>query len=174
MPARIALIAAVAENGVIGRDRDMPWRLPTDLKRFRALTLGKPVIMGRKTFETLGKPLPGRDNIVVTRDRGFAAGGVRVAHSIEEAIATAQALAGEHGADEIFVIGGGEIYAAALPHAERLYLTRVHARPEGDTCFPSIDPRDWREVAREAAPAGERDSADMTFLIFESEGMRIR
>ena len=174
MPARIALIAAVAENGVIGRDRDMPWRLPTDLRRFRALTLGKPVIMGRKTFETLGRPLPGRDNVVVTRDRGFSGEGLRVAHSIKEAIETARTLAGERGADEVFVIGGGEVYAAALPHADRLYLTRVHARPEGDTCFPSFDPQHWREVARETAPAGERDSADMTFLIFERRGLHIR
>jgi dihydrofolate reductase len=170
MPVRISLVAAVAENNVIGCGGDMPWRLPTDLARFRALTLGKPVVMGRKTYLSLGRPLPGRDNVVVTRDPGFAAEGVRVAHSVREALRIAAALAAEHGGDEAFVIGGGETYAAALPFAGRIYLTRVHARPEGDTWFPALDPRAWQEIGRETVPAGERDTAAMTFLILERAG----
>ncbi|MBC2860418.1 dihydrofolate reductase [Stappia sp. 28M-7] len=158
----IVLIAAVGENDVIGSDGDMPWKLSTDLKRFKRLTLGHPVVMGRKTFESIGRPLPGRRNIVVTRDAGWAHEGVARAGSLDEAFA----LAGETAGDAVMVIGGGTIYSAALPMADRLEITRVHAAPAGDTLFPKIDPQLWQEVARETPPRGEKDTADVTFLTF--------
>jgi len=145
---RLTIIAALARNGVIGRANRMPWHIPEDLKRFKALTLGHPVIMGRKTFEsilaTLGKPLPGRENIVVTRSRAFAHPGCRVVQSIEEALAAAD------GADEMFVIGGGEIYALALPFADRLQFTEVHAETAGDAYFPQFERCAWQEISRQA------------------------
>lgn len=158
----IVLIAAVGENDVIGSDGDMPWKLSTDLKHFKRLTLGHPVVMGRKTFESIGRPLPGRRNIVVTRDAGWAHEGVARAGSLDEAFA----LAGETAGDAVMVIGGGTIYSAALPMADRLEITRVHAAPAGDTLFPKIDPQLWQEVARETPPRGEKDTADVTFLTF--------
>jgi dihydrofolate reductase len=164
---RIALIAAVADNGVIGAGGAMPWRLATDMKRFRALTMGKPVIMGRKTFASIGKPLAGRTNIVVTRQPGFAVEGVTAAASLEAALAEGVRTAEKTGAGEALVIGGGEIYALALPHADRLYVTHVHVRPAGDTRFPAIEPALWRAVAREDVPAGEKDSASTTFVTYE-------
>ena len=147
---RLSILAAVARNGVIGRDNALPWHLPGDLKRFKALTLGHPVVMGRKTFESIlaanGKPLPGRENIVVTRARDYAAAGCRVVHSLEAALACADGA-------EAFVIGGAEIYVLALPLAERLYLTEIDADFEGDARFPRYDRGDWVEVAREAGPS---------------------
>ncbi|MEI2383783.1 dihydrofolate reductase [Breoghania sp. JC706] len=166
MSAKICLIAAVAENGVIGRDNDMPWKLSSDLKRFKALTLGKPVVMGRKTFESIGRPLPGRPNIVVTRNPDFSAEGIEVVSSLDAALDLAKRLAAEEEVDEAMVIGGGALYADAIAHADRLYITRVHAAPEGDTRFPEIDPAIWMESARETCVRGERDSADMTFLTY--------
>lgn len=144
---RVSIIAAVAENGVIGRDGGLPWRLPEDMKRFKALTMGKPIIMGRKTFESIGKALPGRPNIVITRARTFAAEGIHAAHGFKEALNTASALAGEEG--EIMVIGGAEIYKQALAFASRLYLTEVHQAAEGDVRFPEFERRRWRETSRE-------------------------
>lgn len=141
---RISLIAAVAGNGVIGTDNALPWRLPEDLKRFRSLTLGHPVIMGRKTFESIGRPLPGRRNIVVTRNTDFVAPGCETAGSLKAAIAACSGTS-----DEIFVIGGAQLYAQALPQAQRLYLTEIQAEFDGDTRFPSFDPDLWRESARE-------------------------
>src|SRR3712207_1658625 len=135
----LAIVAAVAENGVIGRDNKLIWRLRTDLRRFRDLTWGKPMIMGRKTFDSIGKALPGRRTVMLTRDRGFSAEGVDVAHGWDEAVRRAGALADEMGAAEISVVGGAEIYALALPAARRLHLTLVHASPEGDAVFPSFD-----------------------------------
>ena len=167
MPARIVLVVAVAENGVIGHRGGMPWRLPTDLAHFRAVTLGKPVVMGRKTFGAIGRPLPGRDNIVVTRDPTLSIANAHVAHSVEEALALGAELAQARGGDEIAVIGGAEIFAATLGRADRIHLTRVHARPEGDTFFPALDPAEWRETRRETVRAGARDSADMTFSVLE-------
>jgi dihydrofolate reductase len=142
--SRISLIAAVARNGVIGAGNALPWRLPEDLRRFKALTLGHPVIMGRKTYESIGRPLPGRRNIVVTRNAGFSADGCETAASIEAAI---DACAGT--TDEIFIIGGAQIYAAALPRAERLHLTEVRADFAGDAHFPAFDRGHWRETWRE-------------------------
>src|SRR3972149_7478103 len=139
----VTIIAALASNRIIGRGNRMPWHISDDLKRFKALTLGHPVVMGRKTFESIGKPLPGRDNIVVTRSQAFAAPGCRVVHSLAEALAAAQ------GASEVFVIGGAQIYALALPLADRLQLTEVDAAIDGDAYFPDFDRGAWREGSRE-------------------------
>ncbi|MEX2034263.1 MAG: dihydrofolate reductase, partial [Xanthobacteraceae bacterium] len=144
----IVLIAAVADNGVIGRDNAMPWRLGSDLKRFKALTMGKPVLMGRKTLLSIGKPLPGRTNIVVSRNESFAAPGVLVAGDLAAALSAARGDALRRGADEIAVIGGTDIFAQCMPLADRLEITHVHARPEGDTYFPPIDESRWRVAAR--------------------------
>ena len=142
----ISLILARADNGVIGAGGGLPWRLPDDLRRFKSLTMGKPIIMGRKTWESLPKkPLPGRANIVVTRDRAFAAEGAAVAHSFEAALARAE----QENAAEIMVIGGAEIFAASLPRAARIHLTEIHAAPEGEVRFPAFAPHQWRESARE-------------------------
>ncbi|HQV90896.1 MAG TPA: dihydrofolate reductase [Phycicoccus sp.] len=140
---RVTLIAALGRNRIIGRDGTMPWHLPEDLKHFKALTMGHPMVMGRKTFDSIGRPLPGRRSIVITRDREWRVPGVEVAHSFDEALD----LAGP--ADRVFVIGGGEVYAVALPFADHLELTEVDAEPEGDTWFPEWDPAQWREVARD-------------------------
>jgi dihydrofolate reductase len=144
-----ALVAALARNRVIGAGNRLPWRLPADLARFKRLTMGAPVIMGRKTRESIGRPLPGRRNIVVTRASGAAWEGCLVAHSLEEALALARDAA------EAFVIGGAELYAQALPHAERLHLTLIEAAYAGDAWFPEFDPAAWREVAREACVSAD-------------------
>lgn len=163
----LAIVVAVAENGVIGRDNRLIWRLKRDLRRFRDLTWGKPMIMGRKTYESIGKPLPGRRSIVLTRNRGFAAEGVDVVHDWEEALARAQALAGEMGASEVSVIGGEDIFRLALPQAQLLYLTIVHAAPEGDAMFPAWDRAAFREVRREEHAKGPDDEHPFTFLDLE-------
>lgn len=163
--ATISIIAAVAENGVIGTDGAMPWRLSTDMKRFRQLTMGKPVVMGRKTFESIGKPLSGRTNVVVTRQPDFRAEGVEVAGSLDAALALAAGEAGEEA--EVIVAGGGEIYAAAIDRADRLYITHVQASPEGDVNFPAIDSAIWRARSTESVPAGERDTAATTFVVYD-------
>lgn len=159
----LSLVAAVARNGVIGAKQGMPWRLSTDLQRFKRLTMGKPVIMGRKTFDAIGKPLAGRTNIVVSR-RGRDVAGVTFAPSLEAAIGAASSSSE---AQEIMVIGGGELYAAAVGRADRLYITHVEATPEGDTYFPAIDPALWREVSSEHVTAGEKDSAETRFVVYE-------
>lgn len=161
----ITLIAAVARNGVIGADGGMPWRLSTDLKRFKALTLGKPLIMGRRTFQSIGKPLPGRTNIVVTRAESFLHDGVLVAHTIDGALLAAGRAPG--GTAEICVIGGGELYRQTIDRAERLCITHVDAAPPGDTLFPPIDPGRWQAISQEVAPAGEKDSAATRFVVYE-------
>lgn len=167
MTVRIVLVAAVAENGVIGRDNDMPWRLPSDLRHFRAVTMGKPVIMGRKTFESIGRALPGRDNLVVTRNTGFLAPGAELCHSLDAAITKAESLARDRGVAEICVIGGGTLYAAAIDRAARLHITEVKAAPEGAVRFPEIDLSEWREVAREGPIRHEGDSATISFVVYE-------
>ncbi len=154
----IVLVVARADNRVIGKDGAMPWHLSEDLKRFKRITVGKPVIMGRKTFESIGKPLPGRHNIVLTRQPGWRAEGVTVVPNLAEAIAAA-GLDPRTRADAIMVVGGAEIYAQALPFATRIELTEIHAAPEGDTHFPQLDPARWRETFREAHPAGETHPA---------------
>lgn len=164
---RIALVVAVARNGVIGRDGGLPWRLSSDLKMFRRLTMGKPVIMGRRTFQSLPKPLDGRLNIVITRDSAFRAEGAVVAADIAAALAAACENAKATGAGEIMVIGGADIYAQVLPHADRIYWTEVHASPEGDTHFPALDPAQWTVVTREAIPRGPRDDFDAELVTLE-------
>jgi len=162
----VVLIAAVADNGVIGSHGDIPWRLKSDMQRFKALTSGKPVVMGRKTFASIGKPLPARTNIVVTRDAGFRAPGVVVATSFADARAVAIGDALRRSAAEIAVIGGAEIYAQWMECADRLEITEVHARPQGDTYFSAIDPAAWQEVARVRNPAGSADSADFSYVTY--------
>ena len=153
----LVLIAAVADNGVIGQGGGLPWRLKSDLRNFRAITMGKPVVMGRKTYLSIGRPLTGRTNIVVSRNRDFAAPGVIVAPSIEAALAAARGDALRRSADAVAVIGGAELYAGVIGYADRLVITHVHLRPEGDTMFPAIDPGLWHEVERsEHDPAAGR------------------
>lgn len=154
----IVLVVARADNRVIGKDGAMPWHLSEDLRRFKRITVGKPVIMGRKTFESIGKPLPGRHNIVLTRQPGWRAEGVTVVPNLAEAIAAA-GLDPRTRADAIMVVGGADIYAQALPFATRIELTEIHAAPDGDTYFPQLDPARWRETFREAHPAGETHPA---------------
>jgi dihydrofolate reductase len=161
--AKIVLVVAVAQNGVIGRDGDLPWRLPSDLKRFKQLTLGKPVVKGRKTWDSIGRPLPGRPNIVVTRDASFAAPGATVVSSLDEGLAVAQREAEALGVDEVCVIGGGQIYAQVFDRADILHVTRVEADVAGDTRFPAIDPAVFEKVADEPIPQGEKDSHAMHF-----------
>jgi dihydrofolate reductase len=163
----IVLIAAVAENNVIGRGDALPWRLKSDMQHFRALTIGKPVIMGRKTYLSIGKPLQERTTIVVSRDAAFAAPGIVVAPSLEAAFAAARGDALRRNADTIVVAGGADIYNQALPLAVRLAITRVHKHVEGDALFPAIDPRLWRETARsEHEPAAE-DETSYAFVTYE-------
>jgi len=159
-PPRITLIAAVAKNRVIGAGNALPWRLPEDLKRFKALTLGHPIIMGRKTWESLGRPLPGRTNIVITRAAGFSAPGATPAGSLDEALAAAAATA----SDEVFIIGGADIYRQALPLARRLQLTEIDRDFAGDVHFPPVDSAQWLETARETHQAdGNFDYAFVTY-----------
>ncbi|WP_176036893.1 dihydrofolate reductase [Brucella tritici] len=167
----VSIIVAAAENGVIGRDNDMPWRLSTDLKRFKALTLGKPVIMGRRTWESIGRPLPGRPNIVVTRDKEFRTEGASIVGSLEEAIALGQKLAFDLGLREVCIIGGGKIYAEALPLADRIHLTRVLAEIDGDTHFPEIDPQIWCVISQEDVPAGDKDSHPTRYFVYEKRAV---
>lgn len=166
-PPVLALIAAVAENGCIGNGNKLPWYLPEDLKFFKRVTTGKPVIMGRHTFESLGRPLPNRTNIVVTRNTGYTAPeGVRVVASLEAAIRVAEAVAHVDGLDEIMVIGGAQIYAEALPLVQRMYLTEVRKAVAGDAFFPAWERAEWREVAREAHHY-EPAQTDYSFVIYE-------
>ena len=167
MTARLATVAAVADNGVIGRDNRLIWRLRTDLQRFRALTWGKPLIMGRRTLQSIGRLLPGRETVVLTRDPAFSALGVHVARSWNEARKVAADLGTEMGAAETMAVGGAEIYALALPEAERLHLTLVHAEPEGDTLFPAFDRSAFRELRREDHGAGPDDEYPFTFVDLE-------
>ena len=170
MTRPLGLVAAIGDNGVIGRDNRLIWRIRSDLRRFRDLTWGKPMIMGRKTHQSIGKPLPGRETIVVTRDPDFRDEGVHVAHDIDAAIALADDIADRLGAAEIAVAGGAEIYRQTLPRAQRLYLTLVHAQPEGDVHFPPFDRTEFREVRREERPKGPDD--DHAFTIVDLERRR--
>jgi dihydrofolate reductase len=162
----IVLIVAVADNGVIGSAGAIPWRLKADQQRLKTMTLGKPIVMGRKTFISLRRPLPGRTNIVVTRDADFRAAGAVVTTSFAEARAVALGDALRRSAGEIAVIGGAEIYAQWMEIADRLEITEVHARPAGDTIFAAIDAAAWEEVARVRNPAGSDDSADFSYVTY--------
>lgn len=167
MSVPLAVVVAVADNGVIGRDNRLLWRLRTDMRRFREKTLGRPMIMGRKTFQSIGKPLPGRETVVLTRDPAFAAEGAHVARTWEEAVILGRSLAAAMGADAVAVAGGAEIYALALPEAERIFLTLVHAEPEGDAVFPAFDRSQFRETGREDHPEGPDDEHAFTFIDLE-------
>ena len=159
----IVFIVAVADNGVIGRDNAMPWHLRSDLQRFKQLTLNKPVIMGRKTFQGLGKALPGRKNIMITRQVGWNAEGIAVVNNIDDALK----LAGETDAKEVFVIGGGEIYKMFFERAQRIYLTRIHAEPEGDTFFPALDSKEWKLIRTDTHEADEKNHFAYSFEVWE-------
>jgi dihydrofolate reductase len=163
---KIVIVAAVGDNSVIGNAGQLPWKLRSDLRHFRALTLDRPVIMGRKTFQSIGKPLDRRGNIVVSRDPTFRPDGVEVAASFEAALDLARKDAETRGADEIMVIGGSDIFAKAMPLADRLEITHVHAAPAGDVFFPAIDPKLWREDKREAREAGPNDDAAFTVATY--------
>jgi dihydrofolate reductase len=163
----IIIVAAVAENGVIGRGNALPWRLKSDMAHFRALTMGKPVLLGRKTFQSIGKPLNGRTTIVISRDENFSAPGIAVAPNFEAALATARGDALRRNAGAIVVAGGADIYAQALPRATRLVITEVHKRVDGDAHFPAIDPKLWRETTRSEHKPGPQDDAAFTFVTYE-------
>jgi dihydrofolate reductase len=163
----LVLVAAVAENGVIGRDGALPWRLKSDMQHFRAITGGKPVVMGRKTYASIGKPLKGRTNIVVSHNPDYAAPGIVVAPSLEAALAAARGDALRRSAGAIAVVGGSGIFRDTMPSADRLEITIVHAAPAGDTFFPPIDPAIWRETARVRHPAAPQDDADFSLVTYE-------
>jgi dihydrofolate reductase len=162
----LSLIAALAHNRVIGRDNQLPWHLPADLRHFKALTLGKPIIMGRKTWDSLGRPLPGRLNLVVSRQTGLALEGAEVFPSLEAAVERAEAWALEQGVDELMLIGGAQLYAQGLEQADRLYLTRVALSPEGDAWFPEFDRSQWTLVSN-AENAAEGDKPAYNFEVWE-------
>jgi dihydrofolate reductase len=157
---KVTLVAAVAANGIIGRDGGMPWHLPADLAHFKAVTMGKTLLMGRRTHEAIGRALPGRLNLVLSRDARYRAAGCQVVASLEEAMAVAKGA----GADELMVIGGGRVYADTLPMASRILLTEVKADVEGDTAFPALDPAVWREVARQEREADEWNPCHLAFV----------
>jgi len=169
----LVFIVAVADNGVIGVNNALPWTLKSDLKRFKALTLDKPLIMGRKTFASIGRPLPGRTSIVVTRDAGFAAPGVVVAPSLATAHEIACGDALRRGATEIAVIGGADIFAQWIDRADRLEITEVHAAPAGDTYLPAVDRARWQEVARLRQTAATGDSSDFTYVTYIRRGAAV-
>ena len=162
---RLSIIVAVADNGIIGSGDGLPWRLSADLKRFKSLTMGHHLLMGRKTFDSIGTALPGRQTVVISRGQPTLPAGVLLANSLEEAVE----LARSNGDEEAFVAGGAQIYAQALPVADRIFLTRVHARPEGDTLFPTWEESQWREVSREDHGADYRNEYDYSFHLFERD-----
>jgi len=163
---KIVLVAAMGDNSVIGRDGQLPWRLKSDLQHFKKVTLNRPVIMGRKTHESIGKLLPDRTNIVLTRDLSLVARGAVLATSLDAALSYARNDAAKRGVDEIIVIGGGDIFAATMAMADRLEITHVHVSPEGDALFPPIDPEVWQEISREERYAGAHDDADFTLATY--------
>ena len=167
MSIRLSMMVAKASNRVIGRNNKLPWYLPNDLKYFKQVTFGKPVIMGRKTWDSLGKPLPGRTNIVITRQTDFQAEGAKVVATLDEAVTLAENVAFIEGQDEAVVMGGAEIYALALPKTDRLYLTEVHAEVDGDTWFPEYDTSEWKEIGREDFPAEGPNPYDYSFVVYE-------
>lgn len=170
MSVSLAHIVAVGENGVIGRGQSLPFRLPSDLKRFKALTWGKPLLMGRQTFLSIGRPLPGRISVVVSADPDFRVPeGVRLARSLPEALELAKVAMAELGAEEIMVIGGRRVFAETLPLTARVHLTKVHLSPEGDVHLPPYDPAVWREVAREGPLQGAGDEAPFTYVTLERD-----
>jgi dihydrofolate reductase len=166
MTVRVAMIAGVAANGVIGRDGGIPWRIPSDMTFFKRTTMGKPIVMGRKQFESVGRPLPGRTNIVVTRQEGYQPDGVIVIASLDAAIDRARTIAEGSGVAEAMIIGGGEIYAQAMPAADRLYISHVELSPEGDVVFPAIDQNVWTVVEEPPVTPDPRDEAVYRIAIY--------
>ena len=158
---KISFVVAMARNNVIGKDNELPWRLSADLQHFKAITLGKPVVMGRKTYESIGKPLPGRTNIIVTRDQNYAADACVIVHSMDAALVAAGTV------DEVMVIGGAELYRQLLPRADRVYLTLVQAEVEGDASFPALDTAEWKELERHDHMADEKNQFPYSFLLLE-------
>ncbi len=167
MSIRLSMMVAKASNDVIGRDNKLPWYLPNDLKYFKRVTFGKPVIMWRKTWESLKGPLPGRTNIVITRQADYVAEGAKVVTTLEEAVAMAENVAFIDGQEEAVIMGGAEIYKLALPAADRLYLTEVHAEVDGDTFFPEYDKSEWNEIGREDFAAEGPNPYDYSFVVYE-------
>lgn len=175
MHPKLVAVVARAQNGVIGVANGLPWRLSTDLKRYKARTWGRPMIMGRRTWESIGRPLPGRESVVVTRRPGFEAPGAHVAGGIDESVDIARRLAREMGAPEIIVAGGEEIYRALLDRTDLIELTEVALDIPGDAHFPALTPRDWEEIARETPPRGEKDEADFAFVtLLRREAEKVR
>ncbi|MGB9670928.1 MAG: dihydrofolate reductase [Halothiobacillaceae bacterium] len=162
---RVTIIAAMDRQRLIGKGDGLPWRLPADLRHFKAMTLGKPIIMGRKTFESIGRPLPGRTTIVITRDTDYRPEGVIVAHTINDALEAAREVAGDAG--EAMVAGGANVYFQFLPRADRMILTLVHGNFEGDTWFPAYDRRDWGVIAEEHHPADDENSVPYSFITLQ-------
>ena len=162
-----SMIVAMAENRVIGINNKLPWYLPNDLKYFKQVTMGKPIIMGRKTFESIKKPLPGRTNIVITRNQDWLADGVKVVHSIDEAYNLGESVCEINGQSEVMVIGGDQIYQSSLPDVDRVYLTKVHAEVNGDAYFPEVDWSLWKEVGREDFSAEGPNPYDYSFIIYD-------
>jgi len=161
----LSIIVAASENNVIGVNNHLPWHLPVDMKYFKDMTMGKPIVMGRKSFEELGRVLPGRPNIMITRQSDYTAEGLYVVPSLEAGIEKAKTF----GTEEIFITGGGEIFKMALPIIDRLYLTRVHAEVSGDTYFPEFDPRGWKLVKNERHEKDEKHAYALTFQVWERE-----
>ncbi len=162
-----SMIVAMAENRVIGINNKLPWYLPNDLKYFKQVTMGKPIIMGRKTFESIGKPLPGRTNIVITRNAHWQGEGVKVAHSLAQAYQLAEAIAEIDGQQELMIIGGDQIYQNSLADVDRIYLTKVHADVKGDAWFPELDWAEWQELGREDFYAEGPNPYDYSFIVLE-------
>ena len=163
----LSLIVAMAQNRVIGINNNLPWHLSEDLKYFKRVTMGKPIIMGRKTFESIGRPLPGRTNIVVTRNADYQAEGIKVVHSLDEALTLCESIAHVDGSDEAMVIGGAELYQQALNKADRLYFTEVHAEVHGDAYFPELNREEWQEIGRDDFQAVEPNIYDYSFIVLE-------
>jgi dihydrofolate reductase len=166
----IVMVAAIGENYVIGVDGKLPWHISSDLKHFRALTINKPIVMGRKTFESIGKPLDQRTNIVVSRNLARIGAGVVLATSVDAALAVARSDAEKRGVKEIMVIGGGDIFSAVMPRADRLEITHVHASPDGDSFFPEIDPQQWEQRSGREVAAGPKDSASFALATYVRRG----
>lgn len=164
---KVAMIVAMAENRVIGRNNKLPWYLPKDLQYFKQVTMGKPILMGRKTYESIGRPLPGRTNIVMTRDPDWKVEGVKTVHSLEEAMNLAASIAEIDGQQELMIIGGDQIYQTALPRVDRIYLTEVHAEVEGDTYFPDFDRGGWAEIGREDFAAEGPNPYNYSFVVLD-------
>jgi len=167
MTVRLAMIAAVAENGVIGTEGRIPWRIPSDMAFFKRTTMGKPIIMGRKQYESVGRPLPGRTNLVVSRQPGYQPDGVIVINDLDAALEHGRTIAAADGADEAMVIGGGEIYAAAMPFADRLYISHVALSPAGEVIFPPIDPAVWMVIDEPRIEASPNDEARFVIRVYQ-------